>query len=84
MTRKYDTCQLNFKNELLYLTYKYILISTKNKEVASMYNYYKSFFTETKAEAFIEQLKKQGIEDIELTSARDGFGQTQYRVGWNK
>ena len=49
-----------------------------------MYNYYKSFFTETKAEAFIEQLKKQGIEDIELTSARDGFGQTQYRVGWNK
>lgn len=49
-----------------------------------MYSYMRNFFSEARAERFAEELKAQGITDIEISSAKDGFGQIQYRVAWNK
>ena len=47
-------------------------------------NYSRSFFSKTKAEAFVEQLKKQGIKAI-ITAAADPLnkGSVMYRVEWN-
>ena len=47
-------------------------------------NYSKSFFSRKQAEAFVEQLKKQGIKAI-ITAAADPLnkGSTMYRVEWN-
>ena len=47
-------------------------------------NYSRSFFSETQAEAFVEQLKKQGIKVI-ITAARSPLNArtTMYRVEWN-
>ncbi len=48
-----------------------------------MYHYSKTFFSGKRANAFAEELEKQGAEDITISSARDAFGQTQHRVCWN-
>lgn len=48
-----------------------------------MRNHAKTFFGEKKAKAFAEEIKKNGAADITVSSARDAFGQTQYRVEWN-
>ena len=47
-------------------------------------NYSKSFFSRKQAEAFVEQLKKQGIKAI-TTAAADPLnkGSVMYRVEWN-
>ena len=47
-------------------------------------NYSKSFFSKKQAEAFVEQLKKQGIKAI-ITAAADPLnkGSTMYKVEWN-
>ena len=47
-------------------------------------NYSKSFFSRKQAEAFVEQLKKQGIK-ADITSAADPLnkGSVMYRVEWN-
>ena len=47
-------------------------------------NYSKSFFSRKQAEAFVEQLKKQGIKAI-ITAAADPLnkGSVMYRVEWN-
>ena len=47
-------------------------------------NYSKSFFSRKQAEAFVEQLKKQGIKAI-ITVAADPLnkGSVMYRVEWN-
>ena len=43
----------------------------------------RSFFSKTKAEAFVEQLKKQGIKAI-ITTAKDPLNDGSiYRVEWN-
>ena len=42
----------------------------------------RTFFSRKRAEAFAEQLRKNGEERILITAARDAFGQTQYRVEW--
>ena len=44
----------------------------------------RNFFSKTKAEAFVEQLKKQGIKSI-ITAAADPLnkGSVMYRVEWN-
>ena len=72
-----------YKNDLIKCADKYILISTKEKEETRMHSYSRSFFTEKRAEAYIEELKNQGITDIELWQDRDGFGQHRYIVMWN-
>ena len=46
-------------------------------------NYSKHFWSKKAAEEFIKELEYNGAEDIELSSALDGFGQTQWRVAWN-
>lgn len=47
-------------------------------------NYSRSFFSRKQAEAFVEQLKKQGIKAI-ITTAADPLnkGSVMYRVEWN-
>ena len=47
-------------------------------------NYSKSFFSKKQAEAFVEQLKKQGIKAI-ITAGADpsNKGSVMYRVEWN-
>ena len=46
-------------------------------------NYSRSFFSETQAESFVEQLKKQGIKAI-ITAAKDPLNDGSiYRVEWN-
>ena len=47
-------------------------------------NYSKSFFSRKQAEAFVEQLKKQGIKAI-ITAGADPLNKdsTMYRVEWN-
>ena len=47
-------------------------------------NYSRNFFSRKQAEAFVEQLKKQGIKAI-ITAAADPLnkGSTMYRVEWN-
>ena len=47
-------------------------------------NHSRSFFSRKQAEAFVEQLKKQGIK-ADITSAADPLnkGSTMYRVEWN-
>ena len=47
-------------------------------------NYSRSFFSRKQAEAFVEQLKKQGIKAI-ITAARSPLNErtTMYRVEWN-
>ena len=47
-------------------------------------NYNRSFFSRKQAEAFVEQLKKQGIK-ADITSAADPLnkGSVMYRVEWN-
>ena len=44
----------------------------------------RNFFSKTKAEAFVEQLKKQGIK-ADITSAADPLNKSSvmYRVEWN-
>lgn len=41
----------------------------------------RTFFSKKRAEAFVEELKNQGIE-AEVWSYKDGFGQTAYSVRW--
>lgn len=48
-----------------------------------MFNYSKTFLNEKRAEAFAENLKGQGAEDVQIWSGRDAFGQTEYVVKWN-
>ena len=48
-----------------------------------MRNHARTFFDEKRAEAFAEEIKKSGAADVIITSARDAFGQKQYRVEWN-
>ena len=47
-------------------------------------NYSKSFFSRKQAEAFVEQLKKQGIKAT-ISAAKDPLnkGSVMYRVEWN-
>lgn len=46
-------------------------------------NHSKSFFSRKQAEAFVEQLKKQGIKAT-ITSAKDPLNDgVIYRVEWN-
>ena len=47
-------------------------------------NYSRSFFSRKQAEAFVEQLKKQGIKAI-ITAAADPLnkGSVMYRIEWN-
>lgn len=47
-------------------------------------NHSRSFFSRKQAEAFVEQLKKQGIKAI-ITAAADPLnkGSVMYRVEWN-
>ena len=47
-------------------------------------NYSRNFFSRKQAEAFVEQLKKQGIKAI-ITAAADPLnkGSVMYRVEWN-
>ena len=47
-------------------------------------NYSRNFFSRKQAEAFVEQLKKQGIKAI-ITAARSPLNArtTMYRVEWN-
>ena len=47
-------------------------------------NYSKSCYSRKQAEAFVEELKKQGIKAI-ITAAADPLmkGSTMYRVEWN-
>lgn len=47
------------------------------------FNYSRNFFSEEKANEFIEYLKTKGTVKIALSSWRDGFGQYCYRVEWN-
>lgn len=49
-----------------------------------MTNFSKNFFTEEKAEQFMETLKNNNCEDIQLWTGIDGFGQREYVVKWNK
>ena len=49
-----------------------------------MFNHIKTFFSEKKANDFIEFLKNNKINNIEFSSCRDAFGQIQYRVAWNE
>lgn len=43
----------------------------------------KNFISEKRAKAFAAELRKQPApEDVKISSARDGFNQTQYRVEW--
>ena len=53
-------------------------------KVCDASNYSRSFFSRKQAEAFVEQLKKQGIKAI-ITAAADPLnrGSTMYRVEWN-
>lgn len=46
-------------------------------------SYNKSFFSEKRANEFAKNIKKNGGKDVRITSARDAFNQTQYRVEWN-
>lgn len=46
-------------------------------------SYNKSFFSEKRANDFAKTIKKNGGKDVRITSARDAFNQTQYRVEWN-
>ena len=47
-------------------------------------NYSKSFFSRKQAEAFVEQLKKQGIEAIITAASSPLNARTiMYRVEWN-
>lgn len=48
-----------------------------------MRNHARTFFGEKRAKNFAEEIKKNGAEDITISSAKDAFGQTQYRVAWN-
>jgi len=48
-----------------------------------MTNFSKVFFNKAKAEAFADQLKKSGAEDVVIWAGRDAFNQTQYIVRWN-
>lgn len=48
-----------------------------------MYSYIKSFYSEKRANKFVEELKAQGIK-ADVWSYKDGFGQIQYDVCWNK
>lgn len=48
-----------------------------------MFNYMKSFFGFERAKAYKEMLINNGVEEIQISSAKDAFGQTQYRVEWN-
>ena len=48
-----------------------------------MRSHMRSFFSEKRARAFAEEIKRSGAQDVQISSARDGFGQTQYRVEWN-
>lgn len=48
-----------------------------------MQNFSKTFFSQKRAEAFAEQLKANGAEDIQIWSGKDAFGQTQHTVRWN-
>ena len=56
----------------------------KSIKLCDFRNYSKSFFSRKQAEAFVEQLKKQGIKAI-ITAAADPLnkGATMYRVEWN-
>ena len=59
-------------------------ILTKAIRLCDASNYSKSFFSRKQAEAFVEQLKKQGIKAI-ITAGADPLnkGGTIYRVEWN-
>lgn len=46
-------------------------------------SYNKSFFSEKRANEFAKTIKKNSGKDVRITSARDAFNQTQYRVEWN-
>ena len=43
-----------------------------------------SYFSEKKAIEFAKQLHDNGATNIEISSTKDGFNQTQYRVAWDK
>ncbi len=47
-----------------------------------MYRYSKNFFGSKRANALVEELKKQGIKAV-IVSYLDAFNQTQYSVRWN-
>ncbi len=48
-----------------------------------MRDYMKSFFSLKRAEKFMEVLIGNGTEDVIITSARNAFGESYYRVEWN-
>lgn len=42
----------------------------------------KTFFGKSRAEAFANDMEKQGFETVQIWMDRDGFGQTIYIVKW--
>lgn len=48
-----------------------------------MKDHAKKFISETHAMKYAVRLEKIGCEDVVVSSAKDGFGQTVYRVEWN-
>lgn len=47
------------------------------------FNCSRNFFSEEKANKFIEYLRTKGAVQIRLSSWIDGFGQRCFRVEWN-
>lgn len=44
----------------------------------------KTFFSESRANSFVEQLKSKGVaKDVSVESRRDAFNQEEYTVKWN-
>ena len=48
-----------------------------------MRRYSKNFFTKNRAKEFMEALKNNGAENVELWEGLDGFRQPQYTVKWD-
>ncbi len=48
-----------------------------------MRNFNKSFFGSKRANEFAKTIKLAGGKNIVISSNKDAFGQTQYRVEWN-
>lgn len=42
----------------------------------------RTFFSKVGAEAFADNMRNQGFEDVTVWTDRDGFGQTVYIVKW--
>ena len=45
--------------------------------------YRQDFRSKAAAEGFLENLKKQGVKEVGISSYRDGFGKRQFTVHWD-